>query len=169
MPTATNTHVFTGADGSISLSPDGDGSEGGAAGIAISAGGLDQVGRVTGVTVEISSAIRPFHEIGQRYATELRSGNVSVRGRFDRAYLNGALMSLLLGEASGQRPGRSWAQPSFIITLLSENAAQPGTKSAITLHGVKIEQWNLNMPEDDFVMEGASFQALYATVTDEIG
>jgi hypothetical protein len=169
MATATNTHVFTGADGSISLSADGDGSEGAAAGKAIGGGGLDQVGRVTGVTVEISSAIRPFHEIGQRYATELRSGNVSVRGRFDRAYLNGALMSLLLGDASTQRPGRSWAQPSFIITLLSENAAQPGTRSAITLHGVKIEQWNLNMPEDDFVMEGATFQALYATVTDEIG
>jgi hypothetical protein len=167
MATATNTHVYTGADGSISLAPDGDGAEGVAAGKAI-AGTLEQVGRVTGVTVEISSAIRPFHEIGQRYATELRSGNVSVRGRFDRAYLNGALMTLLLGEASTQRPGRSWAQPSFIITLLSENAARPGTRSAITLHGVKIEQWNISMPEDDFVMEGATFQALFATVTDEI-
>jgi hypothetical protein len=168
MATATNTHVYTGADGSISLSPDGDGSEGAAAATAIAAGALEQVGRVTGVTVEISSAIRPFHEIGQRYATELRSGNVSVRGRFDRAYLNGALMSLLLGEASTQRPRQSWAQPSFIITLLSENAARPGTRSAITLHGVKIEQWNISMPEDDFVMEGATFQALFATVVDEI-
>jgi hypothetical protein len=169
MATATNTHVFTGADGSISLSPDGDAAEAAAAASAITGGGLDQVGRVTGVTVEISSAIRPFHEIGQRYATELRSGNVSVRGRFDRAYLNGALMTLLLGDAAAKRPGRSWAQPSFIITLLSENAARPGTRSAITLHGVKIEQWNLNMPEDDFVMEGATFQALYATVVDELG
>ena len=45
----------------------------------------------------------------------------------------------------------------------------PGTKSTVTLHGVKIEQWNLTMPEDDFVMEGATFQALFATVTDEQG
>jgi hypothetical protein len=169
MPTAANVHVFTGADGSIMLSPDGDSPEGTAAGAVIEGSDLIQVGRVTGVTVEVASAIRPFHEIGQRYATELRSGNVSVRGRIDRAYLNGALLSLLLGEASRQRPGRSWPQPSFNITLLSENAARPGTRSTVTLHGVKIEQWNLALPEDDFVMEGATFQALYATVADEQG
>ena len=167
MPTAANTNVYTGADGSLLLSADGDGTEGAAAGTVIEANDLVQVGRVTGVTVEISSAIRPFHEIGQRYATELRSGNVSVRGKFDRAYVNGALLSLLLGEASTQRPRGSWPQPSFNITLLSENAARPGTRSTITLHGVKLEQWNLAMPEDDFVMEGASFQALFATVADE--
>jgi len=167
MPTAANTNVYTGADGSLLLSADGDGTEGAAAGAVIAANDLIQVGRVTGVTIEISSAIRPFHEIGQRYATELRSGNVSVRGKFDRAYVNGALLSLLLGEASAQRPRSSWPQPSFNITLLSENAARPGTRSTITLHGVKIEQWNLTMPEDDFVLEGASFQALYATVADE--
>ena len=167
MPTAANTHVFTGADGALLLSPDGDGTEGSAAGAVIEAHDLIQVGRVTGVTVEISSAIRPFHEIGQRYATELRSGNVAVRGRFDRAYLNGALLSLLLGEAAGARPRASWPQPSFNITLLSENAARQGTRSTVTLHGVKIEQWNLSMPEDDFVMEGATFQALYVTVGDE--
>jgi hypothetical protein len=167
MPTSANTHVFTGADGSILLSPDGDGAEGAAASTVIEGNDLIQVGRVTGVTVEISSAVRPFHEIGQRYATELRSGNVSVRGRLDRAYVNGALLSLLLGEAGAQRPGRSWPQPSFNITLLSENAARPGTRSTVTLHGVKLEQWNLTMPEDDFVMEGATFQALYATVADE--
>lgn len=167
MPSAANTHVFTGADGSIMLSPSGEGPEGAAANAVIEGRDLIQVGRVTGVTVEVSSAIRPFHEMGQRYASELRSGNVSVRGRIDRAYLNGALLALLLGEAAEQRPGRSWAQPSFNITLMSENAAQPGTRSTVTLHGVKIEQWNLTMPEDDFVMEATSFQALYVTVADE--
>jgi hypothetical protein len=167
MPSAANTMVFTGADGSIMLSPTEGGPEGEAANTVIESNDLIQVGRVTGVTVEVSSAIRPFHEIGQRYASELRSGNVSVRGRIDRAFLNGALLSLLLGEAAEQRPGRSWAQPSFNISLMSENAAQPGTRSTVTLHGVKIEQWNLTMPEDDFVMEAATFQALYVTVADE--
>lgn len=168
MPSTTNTHVFTGADGALLLSPDGDGAEGAAANAVIEAHELIQVGRVTGVTVEVSSAIRAFHEVGQRYATELRSGNVNIRGRFDRAYLNGALLSLLLGEAAGNRPRASWPQPSFNLTLLSENAARPGTRSTVTLHGVKLEQWNLALPEDDFVMEGASFQALYATVADEL-
>jgi hypothetical protein len=166
MPAASNTHVYTGADGSLMLSPDGEGPEREGADTVINGNDLTQVGRVTGVTVEVSSAIRPFHEIGQRYATELRSGNVSVRGTIGRAYVNGALLSLLLGEASGQRPGRSWAQPAFNMVLNVENAAAPGTTSAVTLHGVKLERWNVAMPEDDFVMESVAFQALFVTVAD---
>jgi hypothetical protein len=52
---------------------------------------------------------------------------------------------------------------------MAENAASPGTKSIVTLHDVKLEQWNLSMPEDDFVLEGADFQALYVSVRDERG
>ena len=66
-------------------------------------------------------------------------------------------------------PRASWVQPAFNITLMAENAANPGTKSIVTLHDVKLEQWNLTMPEDDFVMEGADFQALYVSVRDERG
>ena len=151
MPSAANQNVYTGADGTILLAPAGDGPEGGAASAVIEGNDLIQVGRVTGVTVQVSSAIRPFHEIGQRYASELRSGNVSVSGHAD------------------QRPRASWVQPAFNITLMAENAANPGTKSIVTLHDVKLEQWNLTMPEDDFVMEGADFQALYVSVRDERG
>ena len=169
MPSAANQNVYTGADGTILLAPAVDGPEGGAASAVIEGNDLIQVGRVTGVTVQVSSAIRPFHEIGQRYASELRSGNVSVSGHIDRAWLNGALLRLLLGEAADQRPRASWVQPAFNITLMAENAANPGTKSIVTLHDVKLEQWNLTMPEDDFVMEGADFQALYVSVRDERG
>jgi len=129
---------------------------------------LIQVGRVTGVTVEISSAIRPFHEIGQRYATELRSGNVSVRGRFDRAYLNGALLSLLLGEASGSAPaarGRSQLQHHAAVGKRGP-AGYPVDAHAARREDRAVEP---ERAEDDFVMEGATFQALYATVADEQG
>jgi hypothetical protein len=37
----------------------------------------------------------------------------------------------------------------------------------VTLHGVKISNWNYNIPEDDFVVEAARFQALSITVGDE--
>ena len=47
-----------------------------------------------------------------------------------------------------------------------ENAATPGVNNTVTLHNVKIDSWSYNMPEDDFVMESASFQALYMTVAD---
>lgn len=163
-----NTSVYTGADGSITLSTvSANGKEAEVAQGIIDANDVLTIGRATGVTLEVRSEVRPFHELGQRYATELRSGNVSVRGTIQRAYLNGALLRLLLGEAADGRPAQSWAQPSFNVTLLAENAALPGVKSTVTLVGVKLDQWSYTLPEDDFVMESAGFQALYLTVSDE--
>ncbi len=161
-----NTQVYTGADGSITVSAT-QGHEGEAAQSVISAFEMIAVGRVQDVRVEIVSDIRAFHEIGQRYATELRPGNVSIRGTIGRAMINGAMLRLLLGEAADGRPGQSWPQPSFNVTLQVENAAQPGVRNALTLHDVKLASWTYAMPEDDFVAESVSFQALYATVTDE--
>jgi hypothetical protein len=163
-----NTSVYTGADGSITLSTvAANGLEAEVAQGIIDANDLITIGRATGVSLEVRAEVRPFHELGQRYATELRPGNVSVRGTIQRAYLNGALLRLLLGEAADGRPAQSWAQPAFNITLLAENAAVPGVKSTLTLHGVKLDQWSYTLPEDDFVMESAAFQALYLTVADE--
>jgi hypothetical protein len=163
-----NTSVYTGADGSITLSTvAANGREAEVAQGILDANDLVTIGRATGVMLEVRSEVRAFHELGQRYATELRPGNVSVRGTIQRAYLNGALLRLLLGEAADGRPAQSWAQPSFNVTLLAENAAVPGVKSTLTLHGVKLDQWSYTLPEDDFVMESAGFQALYLTVADE--
>jgi hypothetical protein len=157
-----NTRVFTGADGSITLAP-AQGPEGELAGGIIDANEVLTVGRVQNVRVEVHSEVRPYHEIGQRYATELRPGNVSVRGTIGRAYVNGAMLRLLLGEAADGRPANSWVQPAFNITLIVENPANPGVRSTITLNEVKIEGWSWAMPEDDFVMESISYQALYLT------
>jgi adenosylcobinamide amidohydrolase len=161
-----NTSVFTGADGSITLSTP-EGLEGEKAQEVLTAYDMISVGRVQDVKVQVTSEVKPFHEIGQRYATELRPGNVSIAGTIGRAYVNGAMLKLLLGEAAGSRPAASWAQPAFNITLLLENAATPGTRNSVTLHGVKIDNWEYHMPEDDFVMESVDFQALYMTVADE--
>jgi hypothetical protein len=161
-----NTRVFTGADGSLTLSAP-QGTEGEAAQQIIADHDLVSVGRVQNVRVEVQSAIRPYHEIGQRYATELRPGNVTVRGTIGRAYVNGAMLRLLLGEAGDGRPAASWAQPAFNITLLVENPAAAGVRSTMTLHDVKIENWTYTIPEDDFLMEAVGFQALYLTVADE--
>jgi hypothetical protein len=158
--------VFTGADGSIPLSTP-EGEEGTQAQGVLDEYELIAVGRVQDVRVEVHSEIRAFHEIGQRYATELRPGNVTIRGNIGRAYINGAMVKLLLGEAATQRPAASWTQPAFNITLLAENPAFPGVRNTLTLHDVKIESWTYNMPEDDFVLESVGFQALYLSVQDE--
>lgn len=161
-----NSSVFTGADGSITLAA-GQGSEGEKAQAVLGAYDLISVGRVQNVRVEVHSDVKAYHEIGQRYASELRPGNVTCRGTIGRAYINGALIKLLLGEAAESRPAASWAQPSFNITLLVANAATPDVKNTLTLHDVKFDSWVYTLPEDDFVMETVSFQAPYLTVKDE--
>ncbi len=161
-----NTSVLTGADGSITLSTP-QGTEGETAQGVLDAYELITVGRVQNVRVEVQSDIKAFHEIGQRYATELRPGNVTIRGTIGRAFINGALLRLLLGEASEQRPAASWVQPAFNITLRLDNPATPDTSSTVTLYDVKIDGWAFHLPEDDFVMESISFQALYLSVQDE--
>jgi hypothetical protein len=161
-----NTAVFTGADGSITLSAP-KGKEGTATQDVIKEYDLVPVGRVQNVRVEVLSDVKAFHEIGRRYAAELRPGNVTVRGTIGRAFVNGALLKLLLGEAADAKPKESWPQPSLNITVLVENPAQPGVRNTLTLHEVKFDGWVYNMPEDDFVMESVSFQALFLTVKDE--
>ena len=74
-----NTSVYTGADGSLTLSTP-QSPEGEAAQAVIDENELVSVGRVQNVQVVVESAIRAFHEIGQRYATQLRPGNVTVSG-----------------------------------------------------------------------------------------
>jgi hypothetical protein len=160
-----STSVYTGADGSITLSTP-EGSEGEQAQAVLDAYELISVGRVHDVRVEVQSDVKAYHEIGQRYATELRPGNVHIRGTIGRAYINGALLKLLLGEAAASRPAASWTQPAFNITLLLANPALPGQTNTLTLHGVKIENWVYGLPEDDFVMESVGFRALHLTVED---
>lgn len=161
-----NTSVFTGADGSMTLSAP-QGTEGERAQAVLSEYELITVGRVQDVRVEVHSDVRAFHEVGQRYATQLRPGNVGIRGTIGRAYVNGALLKLMLGDAATSRPAASWAQPAFNVALLVENAAAPGVRNTVTLHDVKIDNWSYHLPEDDFLMEEVSFQALYLSVADE--
>ncbi len=160
-----NTRVFTGADGSISLSTP-QGLEGEAAQGVIDNYELIAVGRAQNVSFSVTSDVKAFHEIGQRYATELRTGNVEIHGTIGRAHLNGALLGLLLGEASGARPVASWTQPAFNITLTLSNAANPEVRTSVTLHDVKIDRWSYELPEDQFVMEKVGFRALYITTED---
>lgn len=159
------TNVYTGADGSILLSTP-QNTEGEVAQAVLDRHELTAVGRVQDVRVEVQSEVRAFHEIGQRYASQLRPGNVTIRGTIGRAYINGAMLSLLLGEASGQRPPGNWVHPAFNITVRLQNPSS-GSLNTLTLHDVKLDSWVYNLPEDDFVFERVGFQALFATVAEE--
>ena len=165
MPSA-NTHVFTGLDGAISVAVD-SGPEGDAAKAVNDAYGLTPIGRATGVTIQVTSDMKPFHELGQRYATELRPGNVNITGSIGRAHVNGALLKLMLGDgAGGTRPAGAFVSPTFNLSLRVENQAFPGNTATVTVHGVKLDSWSYDLPEDDFVLEQVTFKALWISAVD---
>lgn len=163
-----NSDVYTGMDGAITVAvDDAESVEGAAASAVAEAFALAPIGRATDVTVVVTSALRPFHEMGQRYATELRPGNVDVTGTIGRAHVNGALLRLMLGDAAaGTRPAGAFVSPTFNLSLLLENPAKPGRRSSLTVHGVKLDGWNVVVPEDDFVLSQATFKALWIAVED---
>lgn len=163
-----NTNVYTGADGSITFAglqtEEGKKAQG-----VVDSYQLTPVGRATNVQVEVTTDIRPFHELGQRFASELRSGNVNVQGTIGRAYINGALLKLMLGDAAnaGTEISATLIQPSFNITLVLDNSAFPGTKNTITILDAKFENWLYTIPEDDIVLESVKFKARLVNVLDE--
>src|SRR5262245_56932494 len=146
------TNVYRGSDGTISLAVE-TGPEGDLAAAVNDEYGLTPVGRVTGVTVQVTREVKPFHELGQRFATELRPGNINVKGTIGRAHVNGALLKLMLGPAAQSRPQGTFSSPSFNLSLRLENPSLPANTSTLTVMGVKLDQWAYSMPEDDFVME----------------
>jgi hypothetical protein len=161
-----NNHVFTGMDGAITVAVEA-GVEGDAAKAVSDAYGLTPIGRATGVTVEVSSVMRPFHEMGQRYATELRPGNVNVTGTMQRAHVNGALLKLMLGEGgAGSRPAGAFASPAFNLSLRMANPALPDNHATVNVYGVKLDGWTFGLPEDDIAIESVSFKALWISVED---
>lgn len=119
------------------------------------------VGRLTKVSIGISSDVQPFYEIGSRYPTHLRPGIVRVTGSAERAHVNGALLRLLLGEGATSPPsGPSFVQPSFNLISMLRDQNRPEQSIKVTLFGVKFDSWNYSIPSDTFVMEAVSFQAM---------
>ncbi|MEW6491450.1 MAG: hypothetical protein AB1589_02705 [Cyanobacteriota bacterium] len=158
-----NANVFRGSDASLVLAvDDAESVEGKLANDLIGEYQLSSVvGRLQNVQVKVENELRPYHELGRRFATELRPGNINVSGFVQRAHINGALIRLLLGEGAGSPPPTGlFAQPSFNIVITLTNPSLPENSSKITIFGVKFESWSFQLPEDDFVMEGLTFRAL---------
>lgn len=164
-----NTNVFRGSDATLTLAPDdAEMPEGAVANEVIEFYQLSPVGRATGVEVWVQTELEEYHEIGKRHPAQLRPGNIHVSGKINRAYINGALLRLLLGQgALTERVSEPYPQPSFNLQLRVEDPATPDTSSTITVRGVKLENWSYNLPEDDFVMEAVTFKGLYITVEDQ--
>ena len=160
------TTVYRGSDGTISLATEA-GPEGDKANAINEAYSLTPIGRVTGVTVRVTNDVKPFHELGQRFATDMRPGNINVYGTIERAYINGALLKLMLGDAADTRPAGTFVSPSFNLAIQLQNPAVSGVTSTLTVMGVRLSEWYYDLPEDDFAVEKASFRALWLKVEDK--
>ncbi|HAG85245.1 MAG TPA: hypothetical protein DD379_18660 [Cyanobacteria bacterium UBA11162] len=158
-----NTNVFRGSDASLVLAVDnGESVEGNLANTLITEYDFSSVvGRLQNVQVKVENELRAYHELGKRFATELRPGNINVYGFIERAHINGALIRLLLGDgATSPPPTGTIPQPSFNIVITLKNPAWPDNSSKITVFGVKFDTWYFRLPEDEFVMEEITFKAI---------
>lgn len=160
----SNTNVLRGASATLSLASI-DSREGLLAeGIFNEEYSIGTVGRVTGVEVYVETDLRSYHEIGRRHPTSLHPGNIDIRGRVERAYINGALLRLLMGDQVETTPSPEELQPAFnmIVDLTDVASTSPsgqvGTK--VIVSGVQFENWHVVVPEDDFIMEDVTFKAL---------
>lgn len=160
-----NTNTYFGTDGSLSVS-DPDGLDADAFGGYFGESGA--VARVTGVTLAVSTDVRAFHELGSRLPSELRAGNISILGSVDRAYVNGALLALMLGSYSVGEEAPGMKVPTFNMKLILDNLRPAGDEgnSVLTVYGVIFDNWRWSLPEEDFALEKLTFKARRVAVTD---
>lgn len=156
-----NNNVFRGSDATLVLAVDDASSvEGGLADALITEYNFSNlVGRLTNVQIRLENDVKPYHEIGNRFPTELRPGNLNVFGSAERAHINGALLRLLLG-GGNEAPALAIPQPVFNIVINMVNPAVPTTTAKLVVFGVKFDSWNFTLPEDHFVMESITFRAV---------
>jgi hypothetical protein len=164
-----NANVYSGADGSLTIS-DPDGLDTEIFGKYFGESG--QVGRVTNVAISVSTQVRAFHEMGSHATKELRAGNTQVSGTVERAYINGAMLRLMLGKNATDEESAPLKMPSFNMKVILDNLQPEGDpgNSILTLYGVIFDTWQFTLPEDDFVLERLSFRARRVSVSDvEVG
>ena len=168
------TEVYTGANGTLVFTSDtgpGDQTAEGDDATAIldnPAYQIFDVGRVTGVKLAVETDLEEFHEVGRRHAASLHPGNIHVRGEVERAFVNGALLYLLLGRgASPNNVAEPYVQPRLSMNVVLNDPNDPTRRSVLDVYGVKFESWGFQLPEDDFVMENVRFKALRINVRDE--
>lgn len=161
--------VFTGADGVLVFSRE----EGSAADEILDFYEIEQVGRVKNIEIYTHQDIRAFYSLGTNLPIELRTGNIKIWGKIGRAYINGALLRLLLGRYAleGENPQSPIAAPVFDIMIQMKTPDTTDESldylSKLTVNKVIFDNWRFQIPEDDFVLEEVSFQALRLLVDDK--
>src|SRR5262245_60729167 len=135
-----NTNTFHGTDGVLTFS-DPDGIAADTFTKYFGEGGI--VGRVTNVSLCVSIDIKPFHELGSHAAKELRAGNIHIGGTVERAFINGAMLKLMLGQYSEVEEAAVLKLPSFNMKVSLDNLKPQGDagNGILTVYGVMFDTW----------------------------
>ena len=164
------TDVFTGAHGTLTLASE-DTPEGAAAKAVVDTFAIQTVGRLTDVEVaRRHRRSKEFYEVGRRHPVSLSPGDIGISGCVGRAYVNGALLFLLLGRGVSPTAKRNRTCSRRSASTCG-SAIRPGrpTRCRSSSGGVKFQNWHYTLPEDEFVMENLRFKALTIRVIDRDG
>jgi hypothetical protein len=173
-------NVFTGKNGTLTLSANTGTPEGAHAGAVFTTynptnATAPVIARVTNVEVYVQTALEEFHEIGRRHAVSLHPGDIRISGKLGRAYVNGQLLYLLLGKgALAARQNEPYVQPVFQLkldlndpaTAAASSGSTPPAQCELVVDGVKLENWVQAIPEEGFVMENVTFKGLTISIND---
>jgi hypothetical protein len=164
----TLNHMYTGAHGTVSLAEAGTDAQKADFEAVTKAYGdtaFNPLGRVEDVELCIQTELQEFYEIGNREVSVVAPGNVHISGKIGRAYMNGSLLFLLLGRG-GKTDSQPTLQTRFTLNLTLQNPADPKDNLRIDVHGVKFENWALQVPQSTFVMEHLTFKAIRVVPVD---
>jgi len=143
------TNIYNGNTGTLTLAFESS-PEGNDAKAIVDTYQLQTVGRVSGVEVCVNTELQGYYEIGRRHPTSLHPGNIHIEGSVGRAYINGALLFLLLGRGANPTALKEpYVQPTFNMTVVLNDPAVPGNSAGLELKGVKFMNWSYSLPEDD--------------------
>src|SRR5258708_2587676 len=128
-----NSNTYYGTDGALSLS-DVDGF----ADFAKYFGDSGMVGRVTNISLAVSTESKAFHDLGFRAPRDVRAGNLYIWSGVERAYINGAMLKVMLGQYAEAEEAAGFKIPTFNMKIILDTVRPPGDpgNSILTVYGV---------------------------------
>lgn len=107
----------------------------------------NEIGYAESVSVEISTGVEPYYEIGSRSPATIVEGNEEITGSISKAWINTDYLTLCTG-ATG-----------LTFFDLVFKAGEASGAPWVYLYDCKFETGSLDIPQDGFLTEDYDFRA----------